>query len=81
MIHSYYDLATGLYEEAWCQSFHFCRFAPNEPFLHAIARHEHYLASRMGLKQGMKVLDVGCGVGGYVPRSCNLNSSRSRMKI
>ncbi|KAI6712649.1 hypothetical protein JHW43_004780 [Diplocarpon mali] len=61
---SYYDLATGLYEEAWGQSFHFCRFAANEPFHQAIARHEHYLASQMGLKSGMEVLDVGCGVGG-----------------
>ncbi len=61
---SYYDLATGLYEEGWGQCFHFCRFAANEPFKQAIARHEHYLAARMGLKKGMKVLDVGCGVGG-----------------
>ncbi|KAL2074088.1 hypothetical protein VTL71DRAFT_7866 [Oculimacula yallundae] len=61
---NYYDLATGLYEEAWGQSFHFCRFAPNEPFHQAIARHEHYLASTMGLKPGMRILDVGCGVGG-----------------
>ncbi|KAG9230344.1 sterol 24-C-methyltransferase [Amylocarpus encephaloides] len=61
---NYYDIATGLYEEAWGQSFHFCRFAANEPFRQAIARHEHYLASRIGLAEGMKVLDVGCGVGG-----------------
>jgi sterol 24-C-methyltransferase len=26
-------------------------------------RHEHYLAHRIGLREGMKVLDVGCGVG------------------
>jgi SAM-dependent methyltransferase len=49
-----------LYEEAWGQSFHFCRFAASEPF----ARHEHYLATKMNLKSKMKVLDVGCGVGG-----------------
>lgn len=29
-----------------------------------MARHEHYLASKMKLKGQMKVLDVGCGVGG-----------------
>jgi sterol 24-C-methyltransferase len=29
-----------------------------------LARHEHYLATNMGLKRGMRVLDVGCGIGG-----------------
>ena len=41
-----------------------CRFAYGEPFRQAIARHEHYLAHQIGIKEGMTVLDVGCGVGG-----------------
>lgn len=53
-----------MYEEAWGQSFHFCRFAIGEPFLQAVARHEHYLAYMINLRPGMNVLDVGCGVGG-----------------
>lgn len=61
---SYYNLATDLYEYGWGQSFHFCRFAFGETFYQAIARHEHYLAHMMGLKENMRVLDVGCGVGG-----------------
>jgi sterol 24-C-methyltransferase len=60
----YYNLATDLYEYGWGQSFHFCRFAYAEPFRQAIARHEHYLAHCMGIKENMRVLDVGCGVGG-----------------
>ncbi|KAK3336370.1 S-adenosyl-L-methionine-dependent methyltransferase [Cercophora scortea] len=60
----YYNLATDLYEYGWGQSFHFCRFSPGEPFYQAIARHEHFLAANIGIKPGMKVLDVGCGVGG-----------------
>ncbi|KAF2473526.1 uncharacterized protein BDR25DRAFT_333045 [Lindgomyces ingoldianus] len=60
----YYNLATDLYEYGWGQSFHFCRFAYGEPFYQAIARHEHYLAHMMGLRDDMRVLDVGCGVGG-----------------
>jgi len=61
---SYYNLATDLYEYGWGTSFHFCRFAYGEPFRQAIARHEHYLAHTIGIQENMKVLDVGCGVGG-----------------
>ncbi|KAB5546858.1 putative DELTA(24)-sterol C-methyltransferase [Coniochaeta sp. 2T2.1] len=60
----YYNLATDIYEYGWGQSFHFCRFSYGEAFYQAIARHEHYLAAQIGIKRGMKVLDVGCGVGG-----------------
>ena len=60
----YYDLVTDLFESGWAQSFHFCRFLKGEPFLQALARHEHYLASQLNLEPGMTVLDVGCGVGG-----------------
>ncbi|CAK3824589.1 Sterol 24-C-methyltransferase erg-4 [Lecanosticta acicola] len=60
----YYNLATDLYEQGWSQSFHFCRFSKGESFRQAIARHEHYLALKMNLQEGSRVLDVGCGVGG-----------------
>ncbi|KAB8338800.1 hypothetical protein FH972_021745 [Carpinus fangiana] len=60
----YYNLATDMYEQGWSDSFHFCRFAHGEPFRQALARHEHYLALMMNLRPGMRVLDVGCGVGG-----------------
>ncbi|EEH39113.1 sterol 24-C-methyltransferase [Paracoccidioides lutzii Pb01] len=60
----YYNLATDFYEYGWGSSFHFCRFAYGEPFRQSIARHEHYLAHWIGLKENQLVLDVGCGVGG-----------------
>lgn len=60
----YYNLATDLYEYGWGEAFHFCRFAYGETFHQAVTRHEHFLASSIGIKPGMRVLDVGCGVGG-----------------
>ncbi|KDR80243.1 hypothetical protein GALMADRAFT_242548 [Galerina marginata CBS 339.88] len=64
VVNGYYDGATELYEYGWSQSFHFSRFYKGEAFLASLARHEHYLAAQMGLRPGMRVLDVGCGVGG-----------------
>lgn len=64
VVNGYYDGATELYEYGWAQSFHFSRFYKGEAFQASLARHEHYLSAQMGLRPGMKVLDVGCGVGG-----------------
>jgi len=64
VVNGYYDGATELYEYGWSTSFHFSRFYKGEAFHASLARHEHYLASQMQLRPGMRVLDVGCGVGG-----------------
>ncbi|ORY88396.1 delta-sterol C-methyltransferase [Leucosporidium creatinivorum] len=64
VVNGYYDGATELYEMGWAESFHFARYYKGEAFHQALARHEHYLAAQMNLKPGMRVLDVGCGVGG-----------------
>lgn len=64
MINHYYNLVTDFYEYGWGQSFHFAPRFQGETFDESIARHEHFLALRLGLRPGQKVLDVGCGVGG-----------------
>lgn len=62
--HSYYNVVTDFYEYGWGSSFHFSRFFKGETFVASVARHEHYLAYKAGIKEGDLVLDVGCGVGG-----------------
>ncbi|CAK9439219.1 uncharacterized protein LODBEIA_P34430 [Lodderomyces beijingensis] len=64
LTHHYYNLVTDFYEYGWGSSFHFSRYYKGEAFRQATARHEHYLAYKMNLDENMKVLDVGCGVGG-----------------
>lgn len=64
LISLYYNLVTDFYEYGWGESFHFGPRHPLESREQSIARAEHYLALRLGLKPGMTVLDLGAGVGG-----------------
>lgn len=64
VVNHFYDLVTDFYEYGWGQSFHFAtRFAGETP-REATTRSEHALALRLGLRPGLQVLDIGCGVGG-----------------
>ena len=65
LVNSYYNLATDFYEWGWGQSFHFAGEArAGERFKASIARHEYYLAMRLGVQPSDHVLDCGCGIGG-----------------
>eukprot|EP01090_Pellita_catalonica_P012533 TRINITY_DN2745_c0_g1_i1.p1 TRINITY_DN2745_c0_g1~~TRINITY_DN2745_c0_g1_i1.p1 ORF type:complete len:396 (-),score=66.25 TRINITY_DN2745_c0_g1_i1:1140-2159(-) len=64
VVNLYYNLVTDFYEYGWGKSFHFaCRYK-GEGLQESIKRHEHYLAQKIGLKEGMEAVDLGCGVGG-----------------
>jgi sterol 24-C-methyltransferase len=64
MVEVFYDLVTDFYESGWGQSFHFSPRGRFETFREGIARHEHYIASKIQLSEKEKCLDVGCGIGG-----------------
>jgi len=64
VVNKYYDLATDFYEFGWGSSFHFAPRHKWETLEASIQRHELWLAHRLGLKPNMKVMDIGCGVGG-----------------
>jgi sterol 24-C-methyltransferase len=57
-------LVTDFYEYGWGHSFHFAPRFKGEDFHASIARHEYWLALQLALKPGMKVVDLGCGIGG-----------------
>lgn len=56
LVNAYYELATLFYEWGWGQSFHFAYKLKGETFQSSIARHEYYLAGRLGVKSGDKIL-------------------------
>jgi len=64
LVNSFYNLVTEFYEFGWGQSFHFGARRKNESFEASIARQEYYIALRLKLEEGMKVMDLGCGIGG-----------------
>ena len=73
---TYYDLVTDFFEYGWGQSFHFAPRAANESFAASIARHEHYIAHRLGLAPGMMAADIGCGVGGPLIEIARFSGAR-----
>lgn len=64
MVNEYYDLVTDFYEYGWGQAFHFAPRYSGESFFDGLTRHEHFLALQGGFSDKMKILDIGCGVGG-----------------
>lgn len=72
MTNAFYDLVTDFYEYGWGQSFHFAKLYKGkklqvcciyiqttligDSFKENINRHEAYLALKLGLKKGMRVL-------------------------
>uniref|UniRef100_A0ACD6AEE7 Uncharacterized protein n=1 Tax=Avena sativa TaxID=4498 RepID=A0ACD6AEE7_AVESA len=75
MVNKYYDLSTSFYEYGWGESFHFAHRWNGESLRESIKRHEHFLALQLELKPGMKVLDVGCGIGGPLREIARFSST------
>jgi len=76
MTMNFYDLVTDFYEYGWGESFHFACRHSKETFDQSIARCEQYIALRLGLKPGMKTLDIGCGVGGPMREIARFSGSK-----
>ena len=64
MVSRFYDVVTRFYEYGWGQSFHFAPRRSGEGLHAAQRRQEAGVAELLELEPGMKVADLGCGVGG-----------------
>ncbi|KAK3310710.1 S-adenosyl-L-methionine-dependent methyltransferase [Chaetomium strumarium] len=60
----YYDLVTPLYEQGWGQQFHYTPIVQGLTLRASMTAYEKLFAELAGLKKGMRVLDLGCGIGG-----------------
>lgn len=64
LVSRYYDAVTPFYEYAWGTSFHFAPRRRGESLSASLRRYEQDIARLLDLRPGMRVADVGCGVGG-----------------
>ena len=76
MVRGYYDLVTDIYEAGWGESFHFAPRFRGEAFDVSLRRHQHYIALKLGLSEGMRALDVGCGIGGPMREIARFSGAR-----
>jgi len=60
----FYALVTDFYLHGWGRSFHFGVRKKGETLEESLVRHEFYLIDKLGLNEGEKCLDLGCGVAG-----------------
>ncbi|MDE2975382.1 MAG: class I SAM-dependent methyltransferase [Gemmatimonadota bacterium] len=67
-VRDYYELCNGFMVWGWGESLHFAPLTPNESLKESKVRHQRTMISKLELQQGMKVVDVGCGIGGPMRR-------------
>lgn len=67
-VRDYYDLCHEFMEFGWGESLHFAPLVPGETLEDAVVRHQRLMIGKLALKEGMRVVDVGCGVGGPMRR-------------
>lgn len=60
----YYNVVSPSYERGWGQQFHYCPMLPGLTIQESLIEYEVLVGKLAGLNDGMKVLDVGCGIGG-----------------
>ena len=64
----YYELCNGFMVWGWGESLHFAPLSPDESLEESKVRHQRAMISKLELQPGMKVVDVGCGIGGPMRR-------------
>ena len=67
-VKEYYDLCGDFMVFGWGESLHFAPLSPQESLEDSKIRHQRLMIAKLELREGMTVIDVGCGVGGPMRR-------------
>ncbi len=67
-VKEYYDLCGEFMVFGWGESLHFAPLSPSESLEDSKIRHQRLMISKLELREGMRVIDVGCGIGGPMRR-------------
>ena len=67
-VKEYYDISNELMVWGWGESLHFAPLTPGESVADSKIRHQRLMIDKLELREGMTVVDIGCGVGGPMRR-------------
>ena len=67
-VNDYYSLCSELMQFGWNESLHFAPLTPEETLEEAIVNHQRLMIERLELHEEMRIVDIGCGVGGPMRR-------------
>ncbi len=67
-VNDYYELCSGIMQFGWGESLHFAPLTREESLEDSVVRHQRLMIEKLELREGMVVVDVGCGVGGPMRR-------------
>ena len=75
-VDEYYSLCSEFMQFGWNESLHFAPLTRDESLEESIVRHQRLMIEKLGLREGMVVVDVGCGVGGPMRRVARESGAR-----
>ena len=67
-VKEYYDLCSEFMVFGWGESLHFAPLSPRESLEDSKIRHQRLMIAKLELREGMTVVDIGCGIGGPMRR-------------
>ena len=67
-VKEYYDLCGEFMVFGWGESLHFAPLSPHESLEDSKIRHQRLMIDKLELREGMTVIDIGCGIGGPMRR-------------